>query len=270
MDINVNNSERRRMASWASSKERWLWSPGVRRASVSRPPSASTPKARGCSRPARTQPRLTTRARNSTASPRSSRPMPGTRTPSVRCFRLHVAERAGWARRALPQCRHPLGGGGSIVDMPEEAFDAVLRVNLKGPWLALKAAIPLLRRGGAVVLNGSINGHLGMPGTSAYAASKGALRSLARVAASELAPTRRAGQRGQSGAGTKSGIVEKLMGAEAAAAEHAEARSRDSPRSHAVLRTGVRGCRRLSCQRQKALSFITCVWRPASSSSTAA
>jgi len=58
---------------------------------------------------------------------------------------------------------------------------------VQGPWLALKAAIPLLRRGGAVILNASINAHLGMPGTSAYAASKAALRSFARTAASELA-----------------------------------------------------------------------------------
>jgi len=107
------------------------------------------------------------------------------------------------------------------VDMPEDAFDAILRVNVKGPWLALKAAIPLLRRGGAVVLNGSINGRLGMPGTSAYAASKGALRSLARVAASELAP-RGVRVNVVSPGPTNSGIVEKLMGAEAAAAKHAK------------------------------------------------
>jgi NAD(P)-dependent dehydrogenase (short-subunit alcohol dehydrogenase family) len=76
---------------------------------------------------------------------------------------------------------------GTIAEMGEAEFDEVFRVNLRGPWLAIKAAIPLLRRGGAVVLNASINGHLGMPGTSAYAASKAALRSLARTAASELA-----------------------------------------------------------------------------------
>jgi len=76
---------------------------------------------------------------------------------------------------------------GSIVSLPEADFDEVTRVNVKGPWLAMKSAIPHLRRGGAVVLNASINARLGMPGTSAYAASKAALRSLARTAASELA-----------------------------------------------------------------------------------
>ncbi|HXL16577.1 MAG TPA: hypothetical protein VN961_03550 [Streptosporangiaceae bacterium] len=38
----------------------------------------------------------------------------------------------------------------------------VFRVNVKGPWLALTAAGPLLRRGSAVVLNASNNANLGM------------------------------------------------------------------------------------------------------------
>lgn len=106
---------------------------------------------------------------------------------------------------------------GTIAAMDEATFDEVFRVNVKGPWLALKAAIPLLRRGGAVVLNASINAHLGMPGTSAYAASKAALRSFARTAASELADQ---GVRVNaiSPGPTDSGIVEKIYSAEAAAA----------------------------------------------------
>src|SRR5262249_13422436 len=83
-------------------------------------------------------------------------------------------------------------------------------------WLALKAAIPLLRRGGAVVLNASVNAHLGMPGTCAYAASKAALRSLARTAASELVEQ---GVRVNaiSPGPTDSGILEKLYSPEMAA-----------------------------------------------------
>ena len=106
--------------------------------------------------------------------------------------------------------------GGTIATMGEADFDEVFRVNVKGPWLALKAAIPLLRRGGAVVLNASINAHLGMPGTSAYAASKAALRSLARTAAAELAEQ---GVRvnAVSPGPTDSGIIEKVYSTEAAA-----------------------------------------------------
>ena len=104
---------------------------------------------------------------------------------------------------------------GSIVSLPEADFDEVFRVNVKGPWLAMKSAIPHLRRGGAVVLNASIMARLGMPETSAYSASKAALRSLARTAASELAEQ---GVRVNaiSPGPTDSGIIEKNYGAELA------------------------------------------------------
>ncbi|HET8998751.1 MAG TPA: SDR family oxidoreductase [bacterium] len=114
---------------------------------------------------------------------------------------------------------------GTIAAMDEASFNEVFRVNVKGPWLALKAAMPLLRRGGAVILNASINAHLGMAGTSAYAASKAALRSFARTAASELAEQ---GVRVNaiSPGPTDSGIIEKVLSAEAAAAARASLKAR--------------------------------------------
>lgn len=76
---------------------------------------------------------------------------------------------------------------GSIVELDESAFDESFRVNVRGPWLALKHFAPLMNRGGAVVVNSSVNNLLGMPGSSVYAATKAAVRSLVRTAASELA-----------------------------------------------------------------------------------
>ncbi len=76
---------------------------------------------------------------------------------------------------------------GPIASLDESAFDEVFRVNVRGPWLAIKHFAPLMPKGGAIVINTSINGELGMPGSSAYAASKAAARSLVRTAASELA-----------------------------------------------------------------------------------
>ena len=77
---------------------------------------------------------------------------------------------------------------GAIESMSEQIFDDTFRINVKGPWLALKHFGPVLRNGGAVVMTSSINNQLGMAGSAAYAASKAALRSLVRVAAGELAP----------------------------------------------------------------------------------
>ncbi len=76
---------------------------------------------------------------------------------------------------------------GPIATLDEAAFDASFRINVKGPWLAIKHLAPLMRRGGAIVVTSSVNNQLGMPGSSAYGASKAAVRSLVRIAASELA-----------------------------------------------------------------------------------
>lgn len=76
---------------------------------------------------------------------------------------------------------------GPIATLDEALFDESFRVNVKGAWLAIKHFGPLMRRGGSIVVTTSVNGELGMPGSSVYAASKAALRSLVRTAASELA-----------------------------------------------------------------------------------
>jgi NAD(P)-dependent dehydrogenase (short-subunit alcohol dehydrogenase family) len=75
-----------------------------------------------------------------------------------------------------------------LAELDEAVLDEVLRVNVKGPALAIKHLAPLVRNGGAIVFNTSINNQLGMAGSGMYAASKAAARSLVRVAAVELAP----------------------------------------------------------------------------------
>jgi 3-oxoacyl-[acyl-carrier protein] reductase len=72
--------------------------------------------------------------------------------------------------------------------MSVEDWDLVQQVNLRGAFLLLRQAIPLLRQnenGGRVVLIGSINGSRGKFGTSAYSASKAGLIGLAKTAARE-------------------------------------------------------------------------------------
>lgn len=71
--------------------------------------------------------------------------------------------------------------------MSVEDWDFVNAVNLRGAFLLLRHAIPLLRRGGGgrIVLIGSINGSRGKFGTSAYSASKAGLIGLAKTVARE-------------------------------------------------------------------------------------
>jgi len=75
-----------------------------------------------------------------------------------------------------------------ISDAPLADFDAIFNVNVKGPWLAIQKALPLLKKGSAIVVNTSVVNVKGMPNTSIYAASKAALRSIVRTAAAELSP----------------------------------------------------------------------------------
>jgi NAD(P)-dependent dehydrogenase (short-subunit alcohol dehydrogenase family) len=78
----------------------------------------------------------------------------------------------------------------SIVDYPEEDFDRVWAVNVRGVFLGIKESTPHLQRrgGGTIVVNAGISGLVGNPGRSAYAASKHAALGLVKVAALELAP----------------------------------------------------------------------------------
>jgi NAD(P)-dependent dehydrogenase (short-subunit alcohol dehydrogenase family) len=75
---------------------------------------------------------------------------------------------------------------GELELLDETTFEAVWRTNTLGPWYLLKHSGELMPRGGAIVIVTSIANQLGTPGSSAYAASKAALRAIARTAAIEL------------------------------------------------------------------------------------
>jgi NAD(P)-dependent dehydrogenase (short-subunit alcohol dehydrogenase family) len=74
-----------------------------------------------------------------------------------------------------------------IAEYPLETFDAVLAVNVRGVFLALKHAMPALvrRGGGSIVVTASTAGVRGSAGLSAYVASKHAVVGLMRTAALE-------------------------------------------------------------------------------------
>ncbi|MDR3427455.1 SDR family oxidoreductase [Silvimonas sp.] len=70
----------------------------------------------------------------------------------------------------------------------EDLWDRTFNTNVKGPYFQIQALLPLLKQGASIVLNGSINAHIGMPDSSVYAASKAALISLAKTLSAELLP----------------------------------------------------------------------------------
>lgn len=75
-----------------------------------------------------------------------------------------------------------------LQDVSESLWDETFNANVKGPYFQIQALVPLLRQGASVVINGSINAHIGMPNSSVYAASKAALISLAKTLSAELLP----------------------------------------------------------------------------------
>jgi NAD(P)-dependent dehydrogenase (short-subunit alcohol dehydrogenase family) len=70
----------------------------------------------------------------------------------------------------------------------EAGFDRSVAVNLKGPFFLIQALLPLLANPASIVLNTSINAHIGMPTSSVYAATKAGLLSLAKTLSGELLP----------------------------------------------------------------------------------
>jgi NAD(P)-dependent dehydrogenase (short-subunit alcohol dehydrogenase family) len=77
-----------------------------------------------------------------------------------------------------------------IGDYPEEVFDAVYRVHVKGAFLLCKAAVPRMADGGSIVIMSSVAGTRGDPGVYGYITAKHAQVGLMRCLAKELAPRR--------------------------------------------------------------------------------
>ena len=74
-----------------------------------------------------------------------------------------------------------------VTEYPEDVFDAVMAVNLKGAFLACKYGLPRMRDGSSIVMTASVVGVTSDPGIAAYAASKHGLIGLMRTVAKEAA-----------------------------------------------------------------------------------
>ena len=74
-----------------------------------------------------------------------------------------------------------------IEHTSEEAFDAMFNTNVKGLYFTLQKMLPYLSEGASVVLNSSVVATGAMANASAYAATKAAVNSIGRIAATELA-----------------------------------------------------------------------------------
>jgi NAD(P)-dependent dehydrogenase (short-subunit alcohol dehydrogenase family) len=74
----------------------------------------------------------------------------------------------------------------SIGEITPEHFDRTFAVNVRGLLFTVQKALPLIGRGGSIILNASIGSIKAWPGYSVYSASKAAVRSFARTWMLEL------------------------------------------------------------------------------------
>ena len=66
------------------------------------------------------------------------------------------------------------------------AFDRSFNTNVKGPYFLIQELLPVFANPASVVINGSVNPHIGMPTSSVYAATKAAMISLTKTLSGEL------------------------------------------------------------------------------------
>jgi NAD(P)-dependent dehydrogenase (short-subunit alcohol dehydrogenase family) len=75
---------------------------------------------------------------------------------------------------------------GPLEQWSEAAFDKSVDINVKGPFFLIQSLLPIFSKQAAIVLNTSINAHIGMPNSSVYSLTKGALLTLAKTLSGEL------------------------------------------------------------------------------------
>ena len=85
-----------------------------------------------------------------------------------------------FASAGVGELNNPLGS------ITEKGFDDTFNVNVRGTLFTVQKALPLMKDGGSIILNSSIAGVKGFPGTTVYSASKAAVRAFARTWTTEL------------------------------------------------------------------------------------
>jgi NAD(P)-dependent dehydrogenase (short-subunit alcohol dehydrogenase family) len=75
-----------------------------------------------------------------------------------------------------------------ITEYPDETFDQVMAVNVRGVWLGCKYALPEMNDGGSMIITSSVSGINGSLNVSAYITSKHAVVGIMRAVSLEAAP----------------------------------------------------------------------------------
>jgi NAD(P)-dependent dehydrogenase (short-subunit alcohol dehydrogenase family) len=117
-------------------------------------------------------------------------------TGDLRAFSAFVAEvrktLESWGRQRFDYLVNNAGNSQHVAfdKVTEEDFDAVVNVHFKGVYFLTQKLLPLINDGGRIVNISSGLTRVSVPGSSAYAAAKGAIEVFTRYLAKELGPRR--------------------------------------------------------------------------------
>jgi NAD(P)-dependent dehydrogenase (short-subunit alcohol dehydrogenase family) len=100
--------------------------------------------------------------------------------------RLYAAVKQQKGRIDILFANAGLGEFAVLGTITEEHYDKIFNANVRGLLFTVQKALPLLKDGGAIVLNASVAGSLGSPAFSVYSATKAAVRSFARSWTTDL------------------------------------------------------------------------------------
>ena len=103
--------------------------------------------------------------------------------------RLYAAVKAERGTLDIVFANAGVGSRLRLGEITAEHIDETFDVNVKGTIFTVQQALPLMGKGGSVILTGSSAGTTGAPAFTAYSASKAAVRNLARTWAEDLKGT---------------------------------------------------------------------------------
>src|ERR1700710_1889054 len=103
--------------------------------------------------------------------------------------RLYAAVKAERGTVDIVFANAGVGSQLALGKITVEHVDEIFDINVKGSIFTVQKALPLMSKGGSIILTGSSAGTTGSPAFSAYSASKAAVRNLARTWAEDLKGT---------------------------------------------------------------------------------
>jgi NAD(P)-dependent dehydrogenase (short-subunit alcohol dehydrogenase family) len=119
----------------------------------------------------------------------NSRAVKGSVSDEADLDRLYAAVKAERGRLDIVFANAGVGSPLKLGEITARHIDDTFDTNVKGTIFTVQKALPLMGRGGSIILTGSSAGTTGAPAFTAYSASKAAVRNLARTWAEDLKGT---------------------------------------------------------------------------------